>query len=46
MFGSVGKPIPQGIAQGGLGDCWFLASLAAVADFTPKAISYLITNAG
>lgn len=32
LFGKFGKPIPNGINQQGLGDCWFLASAAAVAE--------------
>ena len=32
MWGEFGKPIPNGINQGGLGDCWFLAAASAVAE--------------
>jgi len=32
LWGTKGKPIPNGVNQGGVGDCWFLASAAAVAE--------------
>lgn len=45
MWGNVGKPAPTGIHQGQVGDCWFLASLAAVAEH-PDRISTKIVNPG
>ena len=36
LWGSQGV-LPQGTSQGGLGDCWFLASCAALAE-TPARI--------
>ena len=45
MWGSAGKPAPTGINQGQVGDCWFLASLAAVAE-EPHRVSQKIHNAG
>jgi hypothetical protein len=32
LFGDHKKPIPNGINQQGLGDCWFLSATAAVAE--------------
>ena len=32
LFGKLGKPSPMGIAQGSLGDCWFLAGASAIAE--------------
>ena len=43
LFGKFGKPLPQGVAQGQLGDCWFLASASAVAE-QPKRILKVIEN--
>jgi hypothetical protein len=31
-LGKFKKPIPNGISQGGLGDCWFLSSCAALTE--------------
>lgn len=45
LWGSVGKPIPNGIAQRSLGDCWFLASAAALAE-KPGRIYNLFYNRG
>jgi len=32
LWGSLGKPVPGGVSQRSLGDCWFLAAAAAVAE--------------
>ena len=32
LFGSLGQPAPQGVAQQGLADCWFLAAASAMAE--------------
>lgn len=33
LMGDLGKPMPQGINQGGvLADCWFMASMSAIAE--------------
>lgn len=45
LLGNLGKPAPTGINQGQVGDCWYLASLAAVAE-DPKRMADRITNAG
>lgn len=37
------KPIPNGVAQGELGDCWFLAGASAVAE-VPHRITDIIEN--
>lgn len=31
LFGDYGKPVPNGIRQMALGDCWFLAATSSVA---------------
>lgn len=43
LYGQLGHPAPTGIKQGQIGDCWFLASLAALAE-KPHRISQLIEN--
>lgn len=43
LFGSAGKPIPTGVNQNQLGDCWFLASAAAVAE-KPERILRIMWN--
>lgn len=43
MYGSDSGPVPNGIKQGSLGDCWFLAAIAAVAE-EPARITRLIAN--
>lgn len=43
LYGSLGHPAPTGIQQGQIGDCWFLASLAALSE-KPHRISQLIEN--
>jgi hypothetical protein len=42
LWGSKGV-LPDGIVQGGLGDCWFLGALGAVAE-TPSRIKDLFEN--
>lgn len=32
LWGKKGKPIPNGVSQGSLGSCWFLASASALAE--------------
>jgi len=43
LWGSKGKPVPEGIAQGGLGDCWFLAAASALAE-DDKRIRRILWN--
>lgn len=42
LWGSKGV-LPNGVQQGGLGDCWFLAAAAAVAE-TPSRIEKMFRN--
>ena len=42
LFGSHGV-LPLGTNQGGLGDCWFLASCSALAEYAPR-IEKIFTN--
>ena len=44
-MGDLGKPLPNGVNQAGLGDCWFLAGVAALAE-GPKRLDELIKSAG
>lgn len=37
LFGKYGKPIPNGVDQHGLGDCWLLAANAALAEDAERA---------
>jgi len=37
--------LPDGVVQGRLGDCWFLASAAALAEH-PERIEKIFTNKG
>jgi len=32
FWGPKGYPVPNGIKQGSLGDCWFLAAASAMAE--------------
>ena len=41
LWGSLNKPVPNGVSQNQLGDCWFLAAASAVAE-NPERI-YRIT---
>lgn len=43
LYGSTGRPTPGGINQGGLGDCWFLASASSLAEY-PERIERIFTN--
>lgn len=43
LYGELGHPAPTGIQQGMIGDCWYLASLAALAE-EPHRIEKLIAN--
>jgi len=42
LWGSQGV-LPAGVNQGSLGDCWFMASAAAIAE-TPERIMKIFTN--
>jgi len=43
LWGEDGYPHPNGFAQGGLGDCWFLAAASAVAE-VPERITGLFSH--
>ena len=43
LWGKFGKPLPTGTQQGGLGDCWFLAACAALAE-VPERIESVFVN--
>lgn len=43
LYGSTGRPTPGGINQGSLGDCWFLSSASALAEY-PERIERIFTN--
>lgn len=32
LWGNLNKPVPNGVRQAGLGDCWFLAAVSAIAE--------------
>lgn len=36
IFGDYDSPHPEGVSQGGIGNCWFLAGAAAVAENTER----------
>lgn len=43
LWGSQGKPVPNGISQMSLGDCWFLASASALAE-VPERVKRVVWN--
>ena len=43
LFGSLGQPLPYGVKQGQLGDCWFLAAASAVSE-EPDRMKNVIVN--
>lgn len=43
LYGNLGKPLPYGTKQGAIGDCWFLAAAASLAEH-PAMVSRLIAN--
>ena len=43
LYGSLGYPAPQGVSQGGLSDCWFVAAASALAE-DPEKIKDVIYN--
>lgn len=42
LWGSTGV-VPDGVNQGSLGDCWFLAGASAIAEF-PDRLKKIVTN--
>lgn len=42
LWGSKGV-LPHGVNQGGIGDCWFMAAGAAIAEY-PERIKSIFTN--
>lgn len=46
LFGTSGNVSGSQVDQGSLGDCWFLASLAALADKDPEAIRRMVHDDG
>ena len=45
-FGSAQAPSSADIAQGGLGDCYLISALGAIADSSPSAIASMIIDNG
>ena len=43
LYGNFGIPRPEGVVQGHLGDCWFLAAASAIAE-QPERIERIIWN--
>lgn len=43
FWGNKGQPIPNGISQGQLGDCWFLAAVSSLAE-EPDRITRVVWN--
>jgi hypothetical protein len=43
LWGKLGNPLPFGVKQGMLGDCWFLSAAAAVAE-KPNRIKNVLVN--
>lgn len=41
-----GGPTADDVSQGGVGDCWYLAALASLADTMPEVIRQAITDLG
>ena len=46
LFGNSGTPSGNQVDQGSLGDCWFMSSLAALADKDPGAIERMVHDNG
>ncbi len=46
LYGTTGTPLVASINQGGFSDCWFLSTLAEVAEKNPNAIKNMITADG
>lgn len=43
LWGTAGEPIADGVKQGGLGDCWFMAAASAIAE-VPDRMKRVIWN--
>src|SRR5690606_35042859 len=43
LYGSSGRPVPTDIDQDALGDCYYVATLAAIAGKTPERIEQAIS---
>ena len=41
LFGNIGHPIPNGIKQGSLGDCWFLAAVSSLAENRERVYRFM-----
>jgi hypothetical protein len=46
LWGSAGSPSSADMRQGGLGDCYFIAAMGALADSNPAAIENMFINNG
>lgn len=47
LFGSLNHPNPQGVRQGGLGDCWFLAAASSISEDPNRVYRFMqdrVTN--
>jgi len=43
LWGPTGQPVPEGVQQQNLGDCWFLASASALAE-VPLRLKRVVWN--
>jgi hypothetical protein len=46
VMGSVGKPVPNGVRQMSLGDCWFLAASSSLSEVPERILRVMAVKKG